>query len=146
MELTKMAENLGLDTECILELLKLYIETTSKDLENAQTAIQKSDLQQVHLSMHSIKGASGNLGFSDLFEIAKAIDDRAIRNALDNLDPLIRDFRSKFEELVTVFGQYGLELDPPPENGSLPSAPDLHPRANLRSNGEQSAHEPPNNL
>ena len=117
MEVAKIAENLGLDIECVFELLKLYIATTSEDLENAQTAIRKFNAEQVHFSMHSIKGASGNMGFTELFEIAKEIDDRAMLNSLDGIDPLVRNFRTKYEQLITVFEKCRLEYDLNAEKG-----------------------------
>jgi len=100
MEVTNLAENLGLDVEDFNELFELYVETTSSDLEELKAAIDAGDAEKAHAKAHSIKGSSGNLGFNELYESAKAIDDRARVNSLDGLEALVQEFSEKYEKLV----------------------------------------------
>ena len=103
MDIKKLADNLGLDPEDYNELLELYIQTTSADIEELRTALSSNDAESAHDRAHSIKGASGNLGLNDLFVLAKEIDDRACNNSLEGLNDRLNDFNIKFERLITEF-------------------------------------------
>jgi HPt (histidine-containing phosphotransfer) domain-containing protein len=75
MESKKLAENLGLEEDEFTELFGLYKETTASDLKELKSAISVGDAKKAHEKAHSIKGASDSLGFDELYETAKAIDD-----------------------------------------------------------------------
>ena len=105
MQVRELAENLGLDVEDFNEIFELYMETTVSDLKELKAALQAGDAEKVHQEAHSIKGASGNLGLNELFELAKEIDDRARVNSLDGLGKLVQDFYEKYERLVEEFGK-----------------------------------------
>lgn len=100
MEIERLAENLGLDVEDINELMELYVKTTSSDLEGLRAAISAGDAEEVSMRAHSIKGASGNLGLNEMYELAKEIDDRARQNALNGLDPMAQELSAKFNKMV----------------------------------------------
>ncbi len=103
MDLKKIAERLGLDVEDIRELLELYVETTSSDLAQLKGAIETKDAELAHAKAHSIKGASGNLGLDEMYELAKEIDDLARVNALDGLEDMVQVLQEKFNSLVEEF-------------------------------------------
>ena len=103
MELEKIAEKLGLDVEDIQELFELYMETTTSDLAELKGAIEAKDDQLAHAKAHSIKGASGNLGLDEMYELAKEIDDRARVNSMDGLEEMIQALEEKFNSLVEDF-------------------------------------------
>ena len=100
MEAKKLAENLGLEEEEFTELFGLYKETTSSDLKELKFAIRAGDAEKAHEKAHSIKGASGNLGLNELYETAKAIDDRARVNSFDGLENMFQEFWESYEKLV----------------------------------------------
>ena len=103
METTKLPENIGVDVEDFKELFELYMETTSSDLEQLKAALNAGDAENVHEKAHSIKGASGSLGLNELYETAKAIDDRARANSLDGLENMVQSFSERYEKLVEEF-------------------------------------------
>ncbi|OEU70058.1 MAG: hypothetical protein BA863_01635 [Desulfovibrio sp. S3730MH75] len=103
MELEKIAEKLGLDVEDVEELFELYVETTTSDLAELRGAIEAKDEQLAHAKAHSIKGASGNLGLDEMYELAKEIDDHARVNSLDGLEEMIKVLEEKFNSLVEEF-------------------------------------------
>jgi HPt (histidine-containing phosphotransfer) domain-containing protein len=98
-----VAEKLGLDVESFYELFNLYKATTSRELEETEKALRNADAEKIHKMMHSIKGASINLGFEELFELAKEIDDRAVGNSLEGIESLIQSFHKKYGLLVERF-------------------------------------------
>ena len=107
MTIDKLAENLGLEAEEFYEILQLYVETTSSDLKELKSALIAGDGENVHQKAHSIKGASGNIGLTELYELAKAIDDRARDNSMNGLGNLVQDFTVKYEKLAEEFEKGG---------------------------------------
>ena len=105
MESKKLAENLGLEEEEFTELFGLYKETTTSDLKELKSAISVGDAKKAHEKAHSIKGASDSLGFDELYETAKAIDDRARVNSLDGLENMFQEFWESYEKLVKELGK-----------------------------------------
>jgi len=103
MDLNELTERLGLDVEDIRELLELYVETTTSDLAQLKGAIETKDAELAHAKAHSIKGASGNLGLDEMYELAKEIDDRARVNSLDGLEKMVQVFQKKFNSFVKDF-------------------------------------------
>ncbi|MEA3436978.1 MAG: Hpt domain-containing protein [Thermodesulfobacteriota bacterium] len=103
MELEKLAERLGLDVEDIRELFELYVETTTSDLAELKGAIETKNAQLAHAKAHSIKGASGNLGLDEMYNLAKEIDDRARVNSLDGMEEIIQGLEEKYDSLVKDF-------------------------------------------
>ena len=81
MDLLSLAQNLGLEEGEFRELVELFIEATTADLRNLLNAAGKRDLPKVGELAHSIKGASINLGFTEIYSLAKQIE----MNARDNL-------------------------------------------------------------
>ena len=100
MILTNLAENLGLEEKEFSEIFELYILTTSCDIGELTAALDVGDADKAHEKAHSIKGASGNLGFDELYETAKAIDDRARVNSFDGLENMFQEFWENYEKLV----------------------------------------------
>ena len=100
MKIEDLVNNLGLDLEDVKELLELYVGATASDLETMQKAITNNDADIIHERAHSIKGASGNLGLTDFYELAKDIDDQARSNNLNGLETICNDFAGKFQQLV----------------------------------------------
>jgi len=103
VEIAILAEKLGLDVEDIVELLELYIENVASDLSELDTALKAGDAAEVHKRSHSIKGASGNLGLNDLYEIACEIDNKARLNEIQGLDFMVQNFKEKYDGLVDEF-------------------------------------------
>ena len=100
MKIEDLLDNLGLDIEDVKELLELYVAATASDLERLREAIGTNDANIVHERAHSIKGASGNLGLTELYELAKEMDDLARANNLADLETICNDFDYKFQQLT----------------------------------------------
>ncbi|MDY6970838.1 MAG: Hpt domain-containing protein, partial [Thermodesulfobacteriota bacterium] len=100
MEIAKLAEDLGLGIDDISELLELYVQTTSCNLEELRAGLNAKDADEVHKKAHSIKGASGNLGLHELYRLAKEIDDLAIVGSLEGLEALVQLFQKEFENFA----------------------------------------------
>jgi HPt (histidine-containing phosphotransfer) domain-containing protein len=83
MNLKAMAENLELESGEFLDLLGFFVEKSASDLEKLESAVKSGDTLEVVMASHSIKGAAGNLGFMNIYEIAKEIETKGRENNLD---------------------------------------------------------------
>jgi HPt (histidine-containing phosphotransfer) domain-containing protein len=82
MDLSNLAEKLGLDvTECE-EIVNLFVDTTVSDLESLGRAIQDGDALLAVQSAHSIKGASANLGLAEISSAARDLEMNARKGIL----------------------------------------------------------------
>jgi len=94
MNFNEMAKNLEMEEEEFKEIVKLFLDTTYADLTELQSAIKENDNEKVAKTAHSIKGASINIGFSDIYEVAKSIESMARLNNLKRameLTSMIKD-------------------------------------------------------
>ncbi|MBW1680193.1 MAG: Hpt domain-containing protein [Deltaproteobacteria bacterium] len=83
MDIKALAENLGLEEEEYMELLELFLETAAADLEKLEGALEEADADLVSSTAHSLKGSSGNMGFSAFSETARAMEMRGKEKRLD---------------------------------------------------------------
>ena len=103
MEIEILAKNVGLEVEDFYEIFEIYMNTTASDLEGLKTALENGDAQGVRERAHSIKGASGNLGFNELYYLAKEIDELAREASLSAVEDLVRSLSEKYKNLTAVF-------------------------------------------
>lgn len=99
MNIKELADNLGLEEDEYLELADLLVDTGLVDLEKMTTAIEAGNNEEASKAAHSIKGASGNLGLMDIYELAKALEAELRNNQLDSITPKINEIREKLETL-----------------------------------------------
>ncbi len=110
MNIKELGENLGLDEEEYLEMLGLFFESGGSDLEKIEGALKDGDAGRTHEASHSLKGSAGSLGLEKIFELAKAIDEKARQGVLDGLEETAKDLRQEYSGLIsTVEKQTGGE-------------------------------------
>lgn len=62
------------DTDFEKELFNVFLEDCGERLTLLETALEKGDVNAVHLEAHTIKGAGSNVGTTLLHEIAARIE------------------------------------------------------------------------
>lgn len=102
MNIKKLAENLGLEEDEYLELVELFIETGTADFQRIESSLANNDADQVMRSAHTIKGAAGNLGFTEISDLAKLIEENAGNDTLEGLDQVVSTLRSHFESISAL--------------------------------------------
>jgi HPt (histidine-containing phosphotransfer) domain-containing protein len=83
MNIKAMAENLEMESGEFMDLLGYFVEKSASDVERLEAAVKAGDLREIVEASHSIKGAAGNLGFMNIYEIAKEIEANGRENNLD---------------------------------------------------------------
>ena len=99
MEFKELADNLGLEEEDILELVELFVETCSTDVPQLEKAIEQNNIQAVVELSHSLKGASGNLGFMNIFELAGGIETRAREEVIDGAQATVQAIKEAVSQI-----------------------------------------------
>ena len=105
MEFRVLAEKLGLEEEEFIELAELFIDTGFSDAGILQSAVERRDFQKAIRSAHTIKGASGNLGFTDIYEIAKAVEKRLRENSMDGVAEAAETIKEKIRVLSEALNE-----------------------------------------
>jgi HPt (histidine-containing phosphotransfer) domain-containing protein len=99
MNLTALATNIGLEEDEFLELVDLFVETANSDMTKLRSAVSQGATEQTVEAAHSIKGAAGNLGFQDIYDLAKQIEMNARQHVLEGS---LQATESIKEKLVAV--------------------------------------------
>ncbi len=102
MNFKKLAENLGLEEDEYLELVELFLDTGRADFQKIESSLANRDADQVMRSAHTIKGAAGNLGFTEISDLAKLIEENAGNDTLEDLDQTVSALRSHFESITAL--------------------------------------------
>ena len=96
------AQKLGLDVEEYIELIELFLETGGNDLKGFEDALANNDTQTMAERSHSLKGAAGNLGLSEIYEKAKEIESRSRDNALEGIENKVNEIKQNFKDIVAA--------------------------------------------
>ncbi|MEA1991930.1 MAG: Hpt domain-containing protein [Thermodesulfobacteriota bacterium] len=83
MNFRELAENLGLEEDEYLELINLFVEVGTTDMDKLQSAIDEGKAEDAAKAAHSLKGASGNLGLMEFAQIAKEIEEKGRSGQLE---------------------------------------------------------------
>ena len=99
MNFEELGSNLGLEKDEFIELVELFVTTTSEDINKLQVAFENKDDNSAAIVAHSIKGSSGNLGFIELSDIAKKAEELTCNNKLDEAAATIEILKTKLNEI-----------------------------------------------
>ena len=102
MNFKQLADRLDLEEDEFLEMVELFIETSASDLNKLQLAIDQKNMRQAFEAAHSIKGASGNLGFKEAHELAKEIEQGARNNRPDRLAESLQVLKQKLNMIAAL--------------------------------------------
>jgi HPt (histidine-containing phosphotransfer) domain-containing protein len=103
MNIDKLAENLGLEPDEYMEVLELLVDSGKTDIDSLEEAIAAGSAEGVVAAAHSIKGASANLGLTELSEAAKDMELNAREQNLDGMSEKIQVLKEKFEPVAALF-------------------------------------------
>ena len=107
MNFKELAENLGMEEDEYLEIVELFVETAIADLDKLQSGIEKGDSEEAGNAAHSLKGSSGNLGFTDFYESAKLIEQKVREGTLDNIVEDVKLLREKLDVITKASAKDG---------------------------------------
>lgn len=100
MDFKALGSRLGIDEEDFMELVDLFITTSLTDIEKIKTGLMENKPADAAAASHSIKGAAGNLGFDDIFNLAKDMEMQAKKDSLENFDSFVTDLETRVRALA----------------------------------------------
>ncbi|MHC1744699.1 MAG: Hpt domain-containing protein [Syntrophobacteraceae bacterium] len=107
IDVDRLASSIGLSPETILELLRMFVDTSYNDLNGITDGIRTGNLQQVAESAHSLKGAALSFGLNEISSAARGIETGARREALSDPKEAIALIRLR---LLAIERSIGVEV------------------------------------
>lgn len=99
MDLAILGATLGLTENEFKDLVRVFLDSAVLDLQTFRLACQEGDSEKAAASAHSLKGASGNLGFSDIHELAKKAEAETKNNMLDACETIASKIQDKIDQI-----------------------------------------------
>ena len=99
MDFRNIESFLNVDTNEARKLGRLMADTLVSDLEKIRRGLKDGDAQSIGFAAHSIKGASGNLGFETLSQLAAEIEMRSRAGRFDGLQDLFFEIQRLLDKL-----------------------------------------------
>lgn len=109
MNFKQMASDAGIDIEDFIEIAHLLIDTSMDDLKKIKQAMASNNLEGVSQAAHSIKGASGNLGLTEISDTAAQIEKNAKSGLADEIPAkadLIAQHLRRLENSISTFNDF----------------------------------------
>ncbi len=100
MDYKHLADQLDMDETEFSELVTLFVDTTRTDLEKVRQGVSCGDPRQASAAAHSIKGAAGNLGFTQMADLAQKMESAANSGSLEGFDAYITDLETRVDALT----------------------------------------------
>jgi len=102
MDFQKLADDLGFELDEFKELAALFVDTALADADKALSAAQENDAETASRAVHSIKGASGNLGFMEIHESAKRLEADARARRLDAIETPLHRLKEQIRHIAAA--------------------------------------------
>ncbi len=106
MDFRAMAEDLGLGHDEFLDMLGLFVSTGRQDLDRLREALEAEHFRGVAEAAHSLTGASGNLGFREIAEVAKGVELKAREEMLGSAGAAIHLIEERLREIADHLEQH----------------------------------------
>ncbi|MBU1341293.1 MAG: Hpt domain-containing protein [Proteobacteria bacterium] len=102
MDFKDLASRLGIDDDDFMELVELFVTTTFSDIDKIKKGVKEGSPQDAAAASHSIKGASGNLGFDEIFNLTRDMEMQAKKGSLENFETYVCDLERMVNALKNI--------------------------------------------
>jgi len=106
MDFTEQAAALGFAVDEWVDLLELFVATTTEDLEKLRTAIDAGAMTFAAAAAHSIKGAARGFGFDELSREAEALELQARGQGQGQPRDMLAGLEARLGEIVAALQKY----------------------------------------
>jgi len=97
MNISNMAQSLGLEIQDYISLVKLFLQTTADDLQKLDSAIAERDTSLVSQTAHHIKGAAVNLELQGIAADARKAEQCAKQSDFHGASRAVSNIRAELE-------------------------------------------------
>jgi HPt (histidine-containing phosphotransfer) domain-containing protein len=102
MNFNKFAAELGIEIETFIELVDTWIQSTGEDITALYAAKESADANKTVEHSHKIKGSSSQLGFIEIAETAKDIENKARDGNIEGLAESLEILKTKRDEIIII--------------------------------------------
>jgi len=103
IDMKRAMEAVGGDKELLNELLRMFIEDSEKSIEKIEEAIKEKDYEKLRETAHRIKGASGNLGLTSIYDICLSLENMGKKRDILGADELLEKLKNSISSLKRGF-------------------------------------------
>lgn len=79
------------------KLIGIYLETTPESLETLEQALAKGDCTAVHMTAHTLKSSSANMGAARLSDLCRQLETASGDGNLEDGPALVEEMRREFD-------------------------------------------------
>ena len=97
--LKELAKHLDLEEKEFSELVSLFLETGTAELNKIRFAVAEGDASKAFHGAHSLKGTAVTLGLNGIYELAKEIEKNAHRNNLNGTEERVGAIQEEFNRI-----------------------------------------------
>jgi signal transduction histidine kinase/DNA-binding response OmpR family regulator/HPt (histidine-containing phosphotransfer) domain-containing protein len=90
------------DSDLIKILCNIFLEDVPTQILLLETAIKTKNRSEIKRIAHSIKGASSNIGGTNLFKTAETIEETAKTSSIPKLNKQLKKLKTDFNKLQTI--------------------------------------------
>jgi HPt (histidine-containing phosphotransfer) domain-containing protein len=99
MDIKNLSEELGLEENDVLRLVRTFIDSTEQDLLLLAQAIADHDADQVRKLAHHIKGAASNLELNDIADATRTIEEKGRSKSFEATEPQFAAIRRGLDSI-----------------------------------------------
>jgi HPt (histidine-containing phosphotransfer) domain-containing protein len=99
MNIRRLAREMEFQEEECIEILRLFVETSYKDLEQLDSALVRRDMKKAYEAAHSLKGAAISLGLDSFTASAQNIESEAKHGKISAESEDINFLRTQLDEI-----------------------------------------------
>jgi HPt (histidine-containing phosphotransfer) domain-containing protein len=99
MDLATLADDLGLEEEDVRRLILTFLDATEQDLVELDRSFSEQDAEKMRETAHHIKGAAGNLEFSEIARMALELEDEARSGMIADPTDRIASIKSRLSTI-----------------------------------------------
>lgn len=89
--------------EALSEFIETYLNNGQRLLGSIEAALQAANLQNVYLSAHQLKGGSGSIGATQVYQLANQLEQQARSGEVDiaALQPVYQQLQAAYQVAAT---------------------------------------------
>jgi len=104
LDLAEAMDNMDGDAELLQEIVGIFLETASEQLDSIAEGIASQDIEKVGIQSHAMKGGASNFCARKFVASAARLEELMRQDTLDGAADLLQQMREDHDEIVSVAG------------------------------------------
>ena len=109
IDLSTVIDAVDGDKELLKELAESFVEDSARQLSELMESLEAGDAEQIEQRAHRLKGAVGNFGAKNAYDLAYELETRGRESRLDDAFPLYEKLEREMKQVSAFFSKSGWE-------------------------------------